>query len=231
MEKTITFLIDFVDTYYHQRKIINFLKNFEIRSVFDVGAHQGEFLKTVKKLKNIEKIYSFEPQKKKYQKLNIFSIENKIYCFNFALGNNNEIKNLKINKKTSTSTFSDINNLSLWYKIKSFILRGTTKSSFIGEEKVNVMRLDDFCADYKISNIDLLKIDTEGYEKHVLEGALNLFKEKKIKYILLEFQLSNMYNNYSTNDLENFLDNCNFKLLKKYKFPFIPIEDRIYGLV
>jgi FkbM family methyltransferase len=231
MEKTITFLIDFVDTYYHQRKIINFLKNFEIRSVFDVGAHQGEFLKTVKKLKNIEKIYSFEPQKKKYQKLNIFSIENKIYCFNFALGNNNEIKNLKINKKTSTSTFSDINNLSLWYKIKSFILRGTTKSSFIGEEKVNVMRLDDFCADYKISNIDLLKIDTEGYEKHVLEGALNLIKEKKIKYILLEFQLSNMYNNYSTNDLENFLDNCNFKLLKKYKFPFIPIEDRIYGLV
>ena len=231
MEKTITFLIDFVDTYYHQRKIINFLKNFEIRSVFDVGAHKGEFIKTIKKLKNIEKIYSFEPQKKKYQKLNIFSIENKIYCFNFALGNNNEIKNLKINKKTSTSTFSDINNLSLWYKIKSFILRGTTKSSFIGEEKVNVMRLDDFCADYKISNIDLLKIDTEGYEKHVLEGALNLIKEKKIKYILLEFQLSNMYNNYSTNDLENFLDNCNFKLLKKYKFPFIPIEDRIYGLV
>ena len=231
MEKTITFLIDFVDTYYHQRKIINFLKNFEIRSVFDVGAHKGEFIKTAKKFKNIEKIYSFEPQKKKYQKLNIFSIENKIYCFNFALGNNNEIKNLKINKKTSTSTFSDINNLSLWYKIKSFILRGTTKSSFIGEEKVNVMRLDDFCADYKISNIDLLKIDTEGHEKQVLEGALNLIKEKKIKYILLEFHLSNMYSNYSVNDLENFLDNYNFKLLKKYKFPFIPIEDRIYSLV
>ena len=69
MEKTITFLIDFVDTYYHQRKIINFLKNFEIRSVFDVGAHQGEFLKTVKKLKNIEKIYSFEPQKKNIKNL------------------------------------------------------------------------------------------------------------------------------------------------------------------
>ena len=95
MEKTITFLIDFVDTYYHQRKIINFLKNFEIRSVFDVGAHKGEFIKTAKKFKNIEKIYSFEPQKKIYQKLNIFSIENKIFCFNFALGNNNEIRDRK----------------------------------------------------------------------------------------------------------------------------------------
>ena len=231
MEKAITFLIDFVETYYHKRKIFNFLKNFEIKSVFDVGAHKGEFLKAVQKLENIEKIYSFEPQKKIYQKLNIFSIENKIFCFNFALGNNNEIRNLKINNKTSTSTFSDINNLSLWYKIKSFILRGSTKSSFIDEEKVNVMKLDDFCDDYKISNIDLLKIDTEGHEKQVLEGALNLIKEKKIKYILLEFHLSNMYSNYSVNDLENFLDNYNFKLLKKYKFPLIPIEDRIYNLV
>ena len=93
------------------------------------------------------------------------------------------------------------------------------------------MKLDDFCDDYKISNIDLLKIDTEGHEKQVLEGALNLIKEKKIKYILLEFHLSNMYSNYSVNDLENFLDNYNFKLLKKYKLPFIPIEDRIYSLV
>ena len=231
MEKAITFLIEFVQSYYHQKKIFNLLKNFEIRNVFDVGAHKGEFIKIVKKHKNIEKIYSFEPQKKIYQKLNIFSIENKIFCFNFALGNNNEIRNLKINKKTSTSTFSDINNLSLWYKIKSFILRGSPKSSFIDEEKVNVMKLDDFCDDYKISNIDLLKIDTEGHEKQVLEGALNLIKEKKIKYILLEFHLSNMFSNYSAKDLENFLDSCNFKLLKKYKFPFIPIEDRIYSLV
>ena len=231
MEKTIIFFINFIDRYYHQKKIYNFLKNFKIKTAFDVGAHKGEFLKLIKKLKNIEKIYSFEPQKKIYQKLNIFSIENKIFCFNFALGNNNEIRNLKINKKTSTSTFSDINNLSLWYKIKSFILRGSLESSFIDEEKVNVMKLDDFCDDYKISNIDLLKIDTEGHEKQVLEGALNLIKEKKIKYILLEFHLSNMYSNYSVNDLENFLDNCNFKLLKKYKFPFIPIEDRIYSLV
>ena len=231
MEKTITFLINFIDRYYHQKKIYNFLKNFKIKTIFDVGAHKGEFLKLIKKLKNIEKIYCFEPQKKIYQKLNIFSIENKIFCFNFALGNSNEIRNLKINKKTSTSTFSDINNLSLWYKIKSFILMGSTKSSFIDEEKVNVMKLDDFCDDYKISNIDLLKIDAEGHEKRVLEGALNLIKEKKIKYILLEFHLSNMYSNYSVNDLENFLDNYNFKLLKKYKFPFIPIEDRIYSLV
>ncbi len=92
------------------------------------------------------------------------------------------------------------------------------------------MKLDDFCNDHKISNIDLLKIDTEGHEKEVLEGALNLIKEKKIKYILLEFHLSKMYKNYNIKDLENFLDSSNFRLLKKYKFPFLFFEDRIYGL-
>lgn len=231
MEKTITFLIDFIDKYYHQKKIFNLLKNFKIQTIFDIGAHKGEFLKSIIKIDNFEKIYSFEPQKKIYQNLNLLSVENKIFCFNLALGNNNEIRNLKINKKFSTSTFSEINNLSLWYKIKSFIISGSVKSSFIYEEKVNVMKLDDFCNDYKISNIDLLKIDTEGHEKEVLEGALNLIKEKKIKYILLEFHLSKMYKNYSINDLENFLDNFNFRLLKKYKFPFLPFEDRIYYLV
>jgi FkbM family methyltransferase len=172
MEKTISFLIDVIDKYYHQKKIFKFLKDFDIKIILDVGAHKGEFLQSIKKIINFEKIYSFEPQKKIYRKLNIFSIENKIFCFNFALGKNNEIRNLKINKKTSTSTFSDINNLSLWYKIKSFILKFSTKSSFIDEEKVNVIKLDDFCDDYKISNIDHIKIDTERQEKQVLEGAL-----------------------------------------------------------
>jgi FkbM family methyltransferase len=178
MEKTITFLINFIDRYYHQKKIYNFLKNFKIKIVFDVRAHKGEFLKLIKKIGNFEKIYSFEPQKKIFQNLNLLSVENKIFCFNLALGNNNETRNLKINKKSSTSTFSEIDDLSLWYKIKSFIVAGSPKSSFIYEEKVNVMKLDDFCNDHKISNIDLLKIDTEGHEKEVLEGALNLIKKK-----------------------------------------------------
>ena len=39
-----------------------------------------------------------------------------------------------------------------------------------------------------------------------------------------------MYKNYSTKDLENFLDNHNFRLLKKYNFPLLFFEDRIYGL-
>ena len=64
MEKIITFLIDFVDKYYHQKRMFNFFNKLDIKTIFDVGAHKGEFLQSIKKIKSFEKIYSFEPQKK-----------------------------------------------------------------------------------------------------------------------------------------------------------------------
>ena len=48
----------------HLARIIKFIKKFEIQYFIDVGAHKGEFLTYLLKLKNIKKIYCFEPQKK-----------------------------------------------------------------------------------------------------------------------------------------------------------------------
>jgi len=48
---------------------------------------------------------------------------------------------------------------------------------------------------YKISHCDLVKIDVEGYEGEVLEGATELLKSHRIFSIALEFhpfQLSKM---------------------------------------
>ena len=78
-----------------------------------------------------------------------------------------------------------------------------------------------------IKNIDLLKIDTEGHEFEVLLGAKNLLKND-IKYILIEIHLSKIYKNYNKNSIERILKNNNFFLIKKFKFPFLLFEDRIY---
>ena len=227
MEKFISFLIDVVDKNYHQKKIFKFLDNLNIKIIFDIGAHKGEFLKSIKQF---NKIYAFEPQKKIYNKLQLLNEDNKILCLNLAISDNSGIKNLKINKKSSTSTFSEIDTSSKWYKIKSLLLGGNIKTSFIAQEEVNTSTLDDFCLKNKIENIDLLKIDTEGHEKEVLQGASSLLLNKKIKYILIEFHLSKMYQNYSTGYLEEFLAKSNFLLLKKFKFPFLSFEDRIYKI-
>ena len=48
--------------FYHQNRIVNFLKPLKIDKVIDVGAHKGEFLSYILKLQNVKKIFAFEPQ-------------------------------------------------------------------------------------------------------------------------------------------------------------------------
>tara|TARA_B100000795_G_scaffold247458_1_gene213700 strand:- start:374 stop:1081 length:708 start_codon:yes stop_codon:yes gene_type:complete len=228
MEKILSFLIDVYDKNYHQLKIFNFLKKIDIKIIFDIGAHKGEFLKSIKKLKHYEKIYSFEPQKKIYEANKQLNVKDKIDYLNIAISDYSGLKKLKINKKSSTSTFSEIDSNSTWYKIKSLLINGNVKTSFIAEEEVKTITLDDFCFENKVKKIDLLKIDTEGHEKEVLTGAGNLFLNKKIKYILIEFHSSKMYKNYDKDEIENLLLKNNFILLKKFKFLFLAFEDRLY---
>ena len=41
--------------------------------------------------------------------------------------------------------------------------------------------------------IDILKIDTQGYEDEVLSGATHLIKNKKIKFIEVEIMFDEVY--------------------------------------
>ena len=89
------------------------------------------------------------------------------------------------------------------------------------------MTLSDYFKVNDLRSIDLLKIDTEGHEAEVLKGANRMLK-KNIRYILLEFHFSKIYQNYNRIKIENILEKNNFKLVKKFKFPFLTFEDRIY---
>jgi len=74
-----------IDIFYQQR-IINYIKFLEIDTVIDVGAHKGEFLSYVLKMKNIKRIYSFEPQIEINKTLvKKFKNVKKIKIFNFTL--------------------------------------------------------------------------------------------------------------------------------------------------
>jgi FkbM family methyltransferase len=53
-------------------------------------------------------------------------------------------------------------------------------------EKVKVDTIDQFCVAHQISQIDLLKIDTEGYEIPVLVGAKGMLANNTISIIKAE---------------------------------------------
>ena len=69
-------------------------------------------------------------------------------------------------------------------KLKQKIINFFFSKNHPQEENIDVITFDYFCKKYKIKSVDLLKIDTEGYEYYILQGAIKNLK--KVKIILLE---------------------------------------------
>lgn len=216
----------FLERNIHQKRISNFLQERSIKTIIDVGAHKGEFAENALKIRSVEKIIAFEPQKKIFEILRNKFADNKIITLNnYALSGKEEKKIMKINKMSATSTLNqEINDDSLYFKFKSFLLH--QKNSIISEEEINATTFDIFFKDTTFDQSTLLKIDTEGYELHVLNGSNKKINE--VKFVLIENQFSNMYKNVNFKDCHDFLIKKNFRLLKRFRFPTLHYEDRLY---
>ena len=147
----------------------------------------------------------------------------RIKNYNIALGSDNKKTIMNISKLTSTSSLQELNHNSLFLKIKNFLIGKENAKKNYYEVEINT--IDNFFENKELSNV-LLKIDVEGYELNVLKGSNNTIK--KIKLILIENQFFNMYKNNRTRNWHDFLLKNEFKLVKKFRFPLMHFEDRIY---
>ena len=216
------FFYDLVDNLIHQERIVKFIDSKDVKIVVDIGAHKGEFLKHIKKIKSIRKVYSLEPQKKVYGDL-LKEIDNKkFFAYNIAISNRNGKQKMQINDFSMTSTLSKVNENSIYYKIKNLII-GNKKKKF---ENIKTEKLDLFTKKRKLNKIDLFKVDTEGHELNVVKSGLKTLK--KTRFLLVEFRQNDLYLNYSSQALHKIVIKNNFKLVKKFKFPMFSMEDRLY---
>ena len=62
----------------------------------------------------------------------------------------------------------------------------------------------------------MLKIDVDGSEEDVLNGAKKTLKKNMIKIIFLEIGAQKKYYNNKEKKMINFLEKRNFKFVKKY---------------
>ena len=123
-------ILKFFD-FFHQKKILNFLKKKGFRKfeyIFDVGAHKGETINLFVKNFQVKEIYSFEPSLKSFNelKLNAQKImksnkNTKIFLENSALGKEESTIKLKQLEESSSSTINEINTNSKYFKKKIFI--------------------------------------------------------------------------------------------------------------
>jgi len=222
---------------FHLAKIRNFLKNNNFRKfalVLDVGAHKGESIDFFLKHFNVDKIISFEASplnfellKKNKNFLDKKFQNTKIIIENVALGSKNDTKILKQFNESSSSTFSEIDENSKYFKKKFNLINPFKSKKNYNEVKINTETLDDYIQKNEIQFVDIIKIDTEGFEYNILQGLKDNIK--KIQLILFEHHYDNMIKkNYTFSDINKLLVQKNFYMVYKAKMPLRRTFEYIY---
>ena len=229
LKKIALYIFDIIDHYYHQQRIINFIlrKNFSINYFIDVGSHLGTYSDLILKYFKKSKIIMIEPQKEIFKKIKLkYKNNKKILILNHAISDKNVNRNLYINYHDLTSSLTKFNYNNNYLKIKSKIFN-TTPHGMIKEKLIiKTIKMSTLLSKENITNVDLIKIDTEGHELEVLKGMGD--KIKKIKNILIEIHNDKIFIDYNPKKVHQYLLKNNFILLKKFKFPFTKWEDRFY---
>lgn len=128
-----------------------------LKMVFDIGANVGSFSKETLRNNPESIIYAFEPVKSTYDRFVENLGSNRHMDFHqLALGNTEEKMLINIFDEKD-SVLNSLNPLAM------------SKNEGKREEKT-VQPGDLFCSRYNINHINLLKIDTEGFELNVLSG-------------------------------------------------------------
>ena len=228
----IRFLLNFFD-YFQQKKIINFFKkqNFNKVVLFDVGAHHGETVFLFYKYFNINKIHCFEASNQNFRILeqNIKKKKLNDICKlnNFAAGEIQGDFFINQTKESSSSSINEFNKNSHYFKKKIKILNFNKVEDFYKKIPIKMMKLSNYIDENKISKIDILKIDTEGYELKVLKGLTP--NQKFVRFIYFEHHYDDMIvKNYTFKNINNILLKSGFKKVYKSKMTFRKSFEYIY---
>tara|TARA_Y100001954_G_C15660886_1_gene527674 strand:+ start:92 stop:823 length:732 start_codon:yes stop_codon:yes gene_type:complete len=171
-------------------------ENAKIETVIDVGANRGQTINFFFNLNKNVQIHSFEPNHKLFKfLLKRYQRNSKINIYNLGVSDKNGKKIFHENFLDLSSSFEELNHSSTYLARKAQIL-GVKPDEIINRSyNVETTTLNDFIRKKNISNIDLLKIDTEGHEHACLEGLFSKNINIPIKYIQLENHNDDMYAN------------------------------------
>lgn len=175
----------------HRDGILNFLKTqgVEFNNCLDVGAHVGFWLKDLQK--TFKMVYAFEPISDVRECLKKNVEKDNYLLFDFGLGNKNE--KVMVNYIPEET--------------------GNTYVSDQGNREIEIRRLDEI----KLPKIDYIKIDAEGYEIKVLQGAEGLITRDE-PYIHVEVKEKILERHgLSAVDIDRYFEEIDYKKVYRIK--------------
>ena len=161
------------------------LQSQRIDLVFDIGANVGQFAKSLREVGYNDRIVSFEPLTDAHRALSLAA--NNVAGWDVhercAIGDRNGTIQINVSGNSVSSSVLPI-------------LQGHTDaapgSAFTKTEKTLIHTLDSLATQYMTSsNSTLIKIDTQGYEWHVLNGAEEVLKHAQ--GVMIELSIVPLY--------------------------------------
>lgn len=178
--------------------------------VFDVGANDGETVQEFLRVFPAARVVAFEP----------FTACCDVLTHKFRDQPNVRVQNVALAAARGMSQL----NLYSGNRMNSLLTLDADPANPMaqsfqptGTAAVRLESLDAFCADHGFTSIDVLKIDTQGYDLQVLKGAAKLLAARRIRTVLLEANFVPMYSRQATfSELHDFLSSHGYRLVDFY---------------
>jgi len=172
--------------------------------VLDIGANEGTYPIELRETGYHGRIISFEPLSQSFSVLQQRSASDALWdCENMAIGDSDGTVEINISgHKTSSSILP----------ITEAHIQAMPTCAIVGKEKVKVAKLDSLSDKLFNPSVHIcLKIDVQGYEKYVLQGAENVLRQTHV--IELELSLAPMYEGGTLmNEMLDYLTRIGFDL-------------------
>jgi FkbM family methyltransferase len=214
-ERTAEYLENF-----NREKTLKFLLSEEHPIIFDVGANIGTSLDEFKDWWPGSIVHCFEPQEECWDSLDKKAKKyNNAFINKYAVGNNhNQLSTFYSHDLSSgISGFNKVNLKSKDSLYLNKIKNSKSESlqlyedSLNHERKIKINRLDEYTQSKNIEKINLLKIDTQGYEPEVIEGLGDNIN--RVDVVITELMFYDYYErSLSFFDIERFLIPAGFRL-------------------
>ena len=162
--------------------LADFLSSRGIDLVLDVGANVGQFAIGIRAKGYSGDIISFEPIASEFRELKERAKGDRRWDVrNLALGEKSGCATINVSERTVFSSFLPQTSTARYADESAAVTR---------VEEVDVARLDEIFDPFRQRNV-FLKIDTQGYERPVLEGAARILTH--LKGIQLELPIVHLY--------------------------------------
>lgn len=185
----------------------NLPSNFEAKWILDIGANVGDVAVAALNSYKGSKVICFEPVQKTYDALKnrLDPFGERVQLHKVALSNTAGAGEINI------TTFHGANSIA---PQAHFHKECNPHVQEVGKERIELVRLDDYCARFPCERIDVMKIDVEGHELDVLKGGIQ-FISSRVDVIIIEVSLmrDQSWENQAIFEIFAILKSAGFRLL------------------